>query len=305
MAADATRYPVKVVRIITPVAPGGAVDILARALAARLASVWKQQVLVDSRPGAGGNLAFEAAARSVADGYTLLLAQPPLAVNVSLYRKLAYDAVRDLEPIALAATSTNALVAHPSVPARNLRELIDLAKRRPGQLTYASAGNGSTPHLSGELLKHHARIDLVHLPYKGAGPAITDLLGGHVALAFVTLTSVLPQIKAQRMRALAITSAKRSPLVPEIGTFVEAGLPEIEIYGWYGILAPAGTPKEIVTRVNADIAGAVAHPEVAQTLATFGLEPYAPNTPEEFGAFLRSEIARWARVVKIAGAKAD
>jgi len=304
-AADTPRYPAKAVRMIVPVAPGGAANILARALAARLSSAWRQQVIVDNRPGAGGNLAFEAAARSAADGYTLLLAQPPLVVNVSLYRKLAYDPIRDLDPITLTASSTNALVAHPSIPARDLRELIDLAKRRPGQLTYASAGNGSTPHLSGEWFKHLARIDLVHIPYKGAGPAIIDLLGGHVALAFVTLTSVVPQIKANRLRALAITSGKRSPLAPEIGTFVEAGLREIEINGWYGVLAPAGTPRDVILRVNADVADALVHPEVAQVLAASGLETFAPNTPEEFAELLKRELARWARVVKIAGAKAD
>jgi tripartite-type tricarboxylate transporter receptor subunit TctC len=303
--ALAQPFPVKTVRIVIPVAPGGATDILARTLATRLGSVWRQQVLVDNRPGAGSNVGFETVARAPADGYTLLMAQPPFAVNVSLYRKLAYDPVRDFDPIVLTATSTNVLVTHPSIPARSVAQFIALARRRPGQLTYASAGNGSTPHLSAELLKHIAKIDLVHVPYKGAGPAINDLLGGHVASAFVTLTSVAPQIKARRLRALAVTSAKRSALMPELGTFAEAGLTEIDISGWYAILGPAGTPREAIARVNADILAALAHPEVAQALARFGLEPVAPNSPEELGGFIRREIARWGEVVRISGARAD
>jgi tripartite-type tricarboxylate transporter receptor subunit TctC len=304
-AAGAQDYPARSVRIIIPISPGGATDILTRTLAARLATVWRQQVMVDNRPGGGSNVGFEAAAKSTPDGYTLLMAQPPLAVNASLYRKLAYDAVRDFEPIMLTATSTNVLVVHPSVPVRTISELIALAKRRPGQVTYASSGNGTTPHLSGELFKHLAKIDLVHIPYKGAGPAINDLLGGHVAAAFVTLTSVAPHIRANRLRPIALTSAKRSALMPELGTFAEAGLREIDISGWYGVLAPAGTPKELVARLNGDIGAALAHPDVTQALARFGLEPVAPNSPEEFGAFIRREITRWAEVVKIAGARAD
>jgi tripartite-type tricarboxylate transporter receptor subunit TctC len=304
-AAQAQGYPARAVRIIIPVAPGGATDILTRTLAVRLQTVWRQQVLADNRPGAGSNVAFEAAAKAPADGYTILMAQPPLAVNASLYRKLAYDALRDFDPVVLVATSTNVLVSHPSVPVRSVEDLIALAKRRPGQLTYASSGNGTTPHLSGELFKHVAKIDLVHVPYKGAGPAINDLLGGHVALAFVTLTSVAPHIKANRLRALALTSAKRSPLMPELGTFYEAGWRQIDVSGWYGIVGPTGLPREAIVRLNADVTAALAHPEIAQALTRFGLEPVAPNSPEDFATFLRSEIARWAEVVKISGARAD
>jgi tripartite-type tricarboxylate transporter receptor subunit TctC len=305
LAAQAQAYPARAVRIIIPVAPGGATDILTRTLAARLATVWRQQVFADNRPGGGSNVAFEAVAKATADGYTILMAQPPLAVNASLYRKLAYDALRDFDPVVLVATSTNVLVSHPSVPVRSVEELIALAKRRPGQLTYASSGNGTTPHLSGELFKHVAGIDLVHIPYKGAGPAINDLLGGHVALAFVTLTSVAPHIRANRLRALALTSAKRSALMPELRTFYEAGWREIDVSGWYGIVSPAGTPREAIARLNADVAAALTHPEVAQALTRFGLEPVAPNSPEDFAAFIRSEISRWAEVVRISGARAD
>ena len=305
VVVQAQGYPARAVRIIIPVAPGGATDILTRTLATRLTTVWRQQVLADNRPGGGSNVAFEAAAKAPADGYTILMAQPPLAVNATLYRKLAYDALRDFDAVVLVATSTNVLVSHPSIPVRSVEELIALAKRRPGQLTYASSGNGTTPHLSGELFKHVAGIDLVHIPYKGAGPAINDLLGGHVALAFVTLTSVAPHIKANRLRALALTSAKRSALMPELGTFYEAGWRQIDVSGWYGIVSPAGTPREAIARLNADVAAALTHPDVAQVLSRVGLEPVAPNSPEDFAAFLRSEIARWAEVVRISGARAD
>ena len=218
---------------------------------------------------------------------------------------LAYDPLRDFVPVLLAARSAAALVAHPSVPARTVKELIALAKARPGQLTYASSGNGTSPHLSGELLKSMAGIQMLHIPYKGAGPAINDLLGGHVALAFVSFTSVVAHLKANRLRAIAITSAKRSALMPEVPTFAESGLPDFVVYGWYGVVAPTGTPRDVVERLNADIAAALAHPDVLKTLSAFGLDPAEPNSPEAFGEFLRSEITRWAKVVKASGAKVD
>ncbi len=286
-----------------PVATGGATDILTRALAQRLATMWGQHVLVDNRPGGGSNIGFEVAAKSPPDGYTLLMAQPAFTVNVSLYKKLGYDPLRDFAAITLAATGANVLVVHPSVPAYSLKDFITLAKAKPGQLNYASSGTGSTPHLSGELFNAMAGVKIVHIPYKGAGASVVDLLGGHVDLAFVSLSSVAPQLQAKKLRALAITSAKRSALVPELPTFSEAGLSGYEVTGWYGVLAPAGTPREIISRLHADITRALG--EMMQTLPAFGLEPAAPNSPEEFTAFLQAEISKWAKVVKASGAKAD
>jgi tripartite-type tricarboxylate transporter receptor subunit TctC len=302
--AHAQSYPAKPVRIVVPVAPGGATDTLTRILAQSLTTHWSQQVVVENRPGAGSNVAFEFVAKSAPDGYTLLMAQLPLAANISLYPKLGYDPVRDFAPVVLVAHSSSVLAVHPSVPARSLREMIALAKARPGQLTYASSGNGTSPHLSAELLKSMAGINMVHIPYKGAGMVMNDLLGGHVDLAFVSFTSVLPMLKANRLRALAITSAKRSPLMPELPTFAEAGLVGYVVTGWYGVVAPAGTPRAVVDRLNKDIAAVSAGPEVAKAMAAQGLDSAEANSPEAFAGFLRSEIDRWSKVIKAAGAKA-
>lgn len=301
----AQGYPAKAVRIIVPVGTGGATDILTRTLGQRLGAAWGQQVLVDNRPGGGSNVGFEVAAKAPADGYTLLMAQPAFTVNVSLYRKLAYDPLGDFSAVTLAATGANVLVVHPSVPAQTLKDFIALAKAKPGQLSYSSSGNGTTPHLSGELFKSMAGVDVLHIPYKGAGAAVTDLLGGHVDASFVSLSAAIPQLKSRKLKALAVTSAKRSALMPELPTFSEAGLRDFDVTGWYGVLAPAGTPKEIIERLNADITRALASPEVIQTLGSFGLEPVGKNTPEEFTAYLRAEITKWAKVVKASGAKAD
>jgi tripartite-type tricarboxylate transporter receptor subunit TctC len=213
--------------------------------------------------------------------------------------------LRDFSAITLAATGANVLVVHPSVPARTLKDFIALAKTKPGQLNYASSGNGTTPHLSGELFKTMAGVNITHIPYKGAGASVADLLGGHVDLAFLSLSSVVPQLKAKRLRALAITSARRSALMPELPTFAEAGLPGYEVMGWYGVLARAGTPKEIIGRVHADLTRVLAQADVVQTLGSFGLEPAAANSPEAFAAFLRAEVGKWAQVVRASGAKAD
>lgn len=303
--ASAQSYPARTVRIVVPVAPGGATDIIARVVAQRLTAAWKQQVVVDNRPGGGSNIGFEVASKAAADGYTLLLAQPAFTVNVSLYRKLAYDPMRDFSPVTLAVTGANVLVIHPSVPARTLKDLIALAKAKPGQLSYASSGNGTTPHLSGELFKSMAGVDIMHVPYKGAAASVTDLMGGHVDMAFVSLSSVVPQLKANRLRGLATTSAQRSALMPDLPTFAEAGLKGYEVYGWYGFLVPAGTPSEIIGHLHADITKALAHPDALHALTGAGLEAVKPNSPEEFGAFLRAEISKWAKVVEISGAKAD
>ncbi len=301
----AQTYPTRSVRFVVPVAPGGATDILTRTLAQRLTAAWGQSVLVDNRPGGGSNVGFEVAALAPADGYTLLMAQPAFTVNVSLYKKLAYDPLRDFAAITLAATSANVLVIHPSVPAYSLKDFIALAKSKPGQLNYASSGNGTTGHLSGELFKTLTGVSITHVPYKGAGVSVTDLLGGHVDLAFLSLPSVVPQLKAKRLRALAITSAKRSALMPDIPAFAEAGLPGYDVSGWYGVVTRSGVPKEIVVRLHMDISRALAQSDVVQSLAASGLEAARANTPEEFSAFLRAEISKWAKVVKTAAAKAD
>jgi tripartite-type tricarboxylate transporter receptor subunit TctC len=284
------------------VGAGGATDILARALGPRLASTWGQQVIVDNRPGGGSNIGFEVAARAPADGYTLLMAQPAFTVNVSLYKKLAYNPLRDFSAVTLAATSTNVLVVHPAVPARSLKDFIALAKAKPGQLSYGSAGNGTTPHLSGELFKSMVGVDIQHIPYKGAGQAVTELLGGHVDSAFVSLASVISQIRALRLKALGVTSAKRSALMPGLPTFIEAGLPGYEVTGWFAVLAPAGTPREIIDRLHTDITRALAQPELVHTLITSGIEPAGSASPEELTNFLRAEISKWAKVVKASGA---
>ncbi|MGZ5146097.1 MAG: tripartite tricarboxylate transporter substrate binding protein [Burkholderiales bacterium] len=303
--AYAQGYPAKSVRIVVPVAPSGATNIIARTVAQRLSAAWNQQVLVDNRPGGGSNIGFEVASKAPADGYTLLLAQPAFTVNVSFYKKLAYDPIRDFSPVTLAVTGANVLVVHPSVPAHTLKDLIALAKTKPGQLSYASSGNGTTPHLSGELFKSMAGVDIVHVPYRAASQSVTDLIGGHVDMAFVSLSSVVPQLKAKRLRGLATTSAQRSALMPDLPTFAEAGLKGYEVYGWYGFLVPAGTAKEIIVRLHADITKALANPDVLQTLNGVGLEAVKANSPEEFGAFIRAEISKWATVVQQSGAKAD
>ncbi len=292
-------------RFIVPVTPGGATDILTRTLAQQLASAWGQQVLVDNRPGGGSNVGFEVAALAPADGYTLLMAQPAFTVNVSLYKKLAYDPLRDFSAVTLAATGANVLVIHPSVPAYTLKDFIALAKAKPGQLNYASSGNGTTGHLSAELFKTSTGISIAHVPYKGAGVSVTDLLGGHVEIAFLSLSSVLQHLKAKRLRALGITSARRSALMPGLLTFAEAGLPGFDVTGWYGVVTRTGTPKEIISRLHTDISRVLAQADVAQTLVRFGLETAPANSPEEFSAFLRAEIGKWAAVVKASGAKAD
>jgi tripartite-type tricarboxylate transporter receptor subunit TctC len=303
--ATAQTYPTKTVRIIVPVAAGGATDIIARTLAQRLTTTLGQQVLVDNRPGGGSNIGFDIAAKSPADGHTLLLAQPAFTVNVSLYRKLAYDPLRDFAPITLSVSGANVLVVHPSVPVRSLKELIALAKASPGKLSYASSGNGTTPHLSGELFKSMAGVNIVHVPYRGASQSVTDLIGGHVDMAFVSLSSVVPQLKAHRLRGIATTSAQRSALMPELPTFAEAGLKGYEVLGWYGFLAPAGTPRDVVMKLHGEITRALAQPEVLTALHGVGLEAVKPNSPEEFAAFLKNEIGKWAKVVKESGAKAE
>jgi tripartite-type tricarboxylate transporter receptor subunit TctC len=303
--AYAADYPSKPIHIVVPFAAGGTTDFLARAIAQDLGTSMGTTVIVDNRPGAGGNIGSDLVAKSAPDGYTLLLGTVGThAINASLYKKMPYDTVKDFAPISLVASVPNILVVHPSVPAKSVKELIALAKAKPGALAFASSGNGSSIHLSGELFKSMTDVDMVHVPYKGSGPALTDLVGGQVQLMFDNMPSSFPHVKAGRLRALAVTSSKRSPAAPDVPTIAESGVPGYESVAWFGILAPAGTPPEIVKKLNAEIAKTLKSPEVMKRLASQGAEPVS-NTPEQFAVYIKSEMAKWAKVVKTSGAQVD
>ena len=298
-AAHAQNYPVKAVRIVVPSSPGGGTDILARQLSAKLTERWGQQVLIDNRPGAGQMIGISLVAKSPPDGYTLVMTATPLAINSVLYKKVPYDPIRDFAPITQVAAMPNLLVSHPALPVRNLKEMIALAKSRPGDLAYASSGVGTGPHLSMELFNHMAGIKLQHVPYKGTGPALVDTISGHVHLLMSTLLPPLPHLKTGRLRALAVTSAKRVAGLPDVPTAMEAGLPGYEVVGWYAIVAPAGTPKAVVTKLHRDISATLLAPDARAALAAAGAEAVG-SRPEEFAAFLKSEIEKWGKVVKAA-----
>jgi len=298
------HYPSKPLRIVVGFPPGGNSDFVARAVGRGLGELWGQQVIVDNRPGAGGNVAAEIVAKAPPDGHTLLLGVFAHAVNPSLYAKLPFDALRDFAPVILCASSANILVVHPSLPAKTVRELIALAKAKPGAITYASAGNGTASHLAGELLKMRAGIDIVHVPYRGTGLAHTDLMGGRVTMFFAAMAGTLPSVQAGRLRALGVTTIKRWPGAPNVPTMVEAGMPGFEVNSWSGLLVPAGTPKEIVVRLNTEVARILRSPETAERLYSFGAEAI-DNTPEEFAAYISAEFVKWAKVVKAAGLRAE
>lgn len=303
-AAAQSAYPSRPVRLVAPFAPGGVVDTVSRVVAQKLSESLGQPVIVDNKPGAGGNIGAEFVSKSAPDGYTLLMGSIGThAINVSLYPNLPYDAVRDFLPVSLATTNTNLVVVNPSFPVASIAELIAYAKANPGKLNYGTAGAGSSQHLAGELFKTMAGIDLVHVPYKGAGPAIIDLLAGQIPLMFVDTSTSLPHVRAGRLRALAVTSAKRDPQLPNVPTVAESGLPGFEVNAWFGVFVPAGTPREIVNRLNADIVRGLAAPEVRERLLALGVEPVT-STPEQFAAFVKSEIAKWGRVVRQSGARA-
>ncbi|MDP2240394.1 MAG: tripartite tricarboxylate transporter substrate binding protein [Burkholderiales bacterium] len=303
-AADTLSYPVKAVRVIAPSSPGSGVDIVSRLVAQKLGANLGQQVVVENRAGAGGNLGAEVAAKAAPDGYTLFMATPSHAINPALYRKLNYDSIRDFAPVGLVMTGQYVLVAHPSLPAKSVKELVALARARPGQLNYASAGNGNATHLAGELLKSLARIDIVHVAYKGSGPALVDLISGQVHFMFPNLVNSLPHIASGRLRALAVTGAKRATAAPHIPTLIEAGVPGYTVMSWYGLLAPAGTPQAVVGRLNSELVKVLRSPDVKERLAGQGADP-AEGTPEEFSAFLKEEIAKWGKVVKAANISAE
>ncbi|HSQ04533.1 MAG TPA: tripartite tricarboxylate transporter substrate binding protein [Burkholderiales bacterium] len=297
----AQTYPSKPIRFIVPFAPGGGGDIIVRTVAQKLTERLGQSVVVDNRTGAGGNIGTETAARSPNDGYTLLMANvAPMAINVSLYRNLPYDPVRDFTPITLMASFPNVLVVHPSVPARSIKELIALARAKPGTLTYASAGSGSTTHLAAEFFRSQAGIDLIHVPYKGGGPALVDLLAGQVTMYFGSMPASLPHITTGRLRALGVTSLQRSTAAPDIPTLAESGFPGFEAVTWIGAVAPAGVAQPIVSRLNTELTEIMHERQVRERLEAQGAEPIT-DTPEAFAAYIRDEIRKWATVVRQAG----
>ena len=305
LAAAQTPYPGKPVRLVVPFPAGGTTDILARAAAQKLSEAWGQQVIVDNRPGAGGNIGAELVAKAAPDGYTLLMGTVGThAINASLYSKLPYDPVKDFAPVILVAGVPNVLVVNPSLPVNSVPELIAYAKANPGALNFASSGSGTSIHLSGELFKTLTGVQMTHVPYKGSAPALTDLMGGQVQLMFDNLPSSLGFIKAGKLRALAVTSSARAAALPDVPALAEAGVPGFEASSWFGILAPAGTPRDIILRINGEVAKWLASPEAREKLAGQGAIA-AGGTPEDFARHINAEMAKWAKVVKESGAKVD
>ena len=302
--AVAQTFPSKSIRIVVPLAAGGPGDVLARAVGQKLAENVGQPVVIDNRPGANTNIGNEAVAKSPPDGYTLLATASTLTINPSLYANLPYDAVKSFAPLTLIATTPLVLVVHPSLPVKSVQELAALAKSKPGQLHYGSAGSGSVLHLAGEMFNTMARVKLVHVPYKGVTNAFSDLLGGQISLMFPGAPIALPQARAGKLRALATTGDKRAPAAPELPTVAEMGFPGYEVSVWYGLLAPAGTPAATINRLHSEIVKIVQLPEIAERWAVLGAEP-AHNTPEQFAAFLKNDLVKWTKVVRDSGAKVD
>ena len=304
-AAAAEAYPARPVRFVVAFPPGGGTDIIARSIAQKLAERIAQQVVVDNRPGAGGNIGTDIVVKSAPDGYTMLMGSAgPLAINANLFGKMPFDPIRDLAPVTLAASTPNVLLVHPSLRAASVGDLIALAKARPGEINFASSGYGTPAHLAGELFNSMARVKLVHVPYKGAAPALADLLGGQVQLMFSTMPPALPHVKDGKLRALAVTSLKRSPAAPELPTVDEIALPGFEANTWHGVVVPAGTPAAIVARLNREIVAILHLPDVVERFSSQGAEALG-STPEEFAAYIRSETVKWAKVVRESGAKAE
>ncbi|HET9045365.1 MAG TPA: tripartite tricarboxylate transporter substrate binding protein [Casimicrobiaceae bacterium] len=305
VALAQSAYPTKPVRIVVPFPAGGTTDILARAAAQKLSETWGQQAIVDNRPGAGGNIGAELVAKSAPDGYTLLMGTVGThAINASLYPKMPYDHVKDFVPVILVAGVPNVLVVNPELPVRSVQELMAYAKANPGKLNFASSGSGTSIHLSGELFKVMTGAQMTHVPYKGSAPALTDLIGGQVQLMFDNLPSSLAFIKAGKLRALAVTSAQRSPALPDVPTVAESGVPGFEASSWFGLLAPAGTPPTIVAKINTDTQKWLASPDAKEKLAAQGAN-VAGGSPDDFAKHIQSETAKWARVVKESGAKVE
>jgi len=302
--AAAQPYPARPIRLVVPFTAGGGTDISARLVGQKLTERLATSVVIDNRTGAGGMVGTEIAARAAPDGYTLVLVSSSHAINPGLHRRLPYDTVRDFAPVTLVVLSPGMLVVNPAVAARTVKEFIELVRSKPGQLTYGSAGNGTPVHLAMELLKSMERIDIVHVPYKGAAAAIPDLLGGQIAAMIPSTASVLPLVKAGKLRALAVTSRARTAAAPEVPTMSEAGVPGYEASSWYGLLAPAGTPRAIIARLNAETVQVLRMDDVRERLVGQGLDPVG-DTPQEFAAKIREEILKWGRVVQASGASID
>ncbi|MEP7068459.1 MAG: tripartite tricarboxylate transporter substrate binding protein [Usitatibacter sp.] len=303
--AHADGYPAKPIRFVVPYPAGGPLDTVARLLGQKVSESTKQPVIVDNKPGAGGNIGADAVAKSPADGYTILMgAVATHAINPTLYGNLPYDAVRDFTAVTQVASTPNLLVVNPAVPASTVREFIAYAKANPGKLNFGSGSTGSAGHLAGELFKSMAGVDMTHVPYKGAAPAMNDLIGGQIQLMFDNLASSLAQVRGGKIRALAVTTARRSALAPELPTIAESGLPGFDISTWFGVFVPAGTPREVVDRLHAEFAKALAAPDIREKLRNLGAEPVA-SSPEEFAAYIRAEGDKYARVIKASGARAD
>lgn len=300
----AQTYPTRAVKLVVGFTPGGGVDINARLLAPKLAEYLGQQFVVENRPGAGTNIANELVAKAPPDGYTLLVTTAALAINMSLYSKLPFDAVRDFAPVSVFSESPNVLVVNAKLPVTSVKDLIELARKSPGKLNCSSAGVGTTQHLAAELLKLRTKTFIVHIPYKGTAPSLTGLIGGEVDLSFANIPSIQAHVKSGRLRALATAAARRDPQLPEVPTMKEAGIDGVEVVVWYGVLAPAGTPKEIVQTLSSAVVRATRDADTRKRLLEQGAEPVG-NTPEEFSKLLRDEVARWAEVVKVSGARAD
>ena len=304
-AAFAQTYPSKPIRLIVPFPPGGSADILARAIGQKAGEGLGQPFVVENRPGAGTAIGADALAKSAPDGYAVMIGTVSShAINPALNPKLPYDPLKDFTPVSLVATIPFAMIVHPSVPAKDVQEFIALAKAKPGSLNYSSAGNGTSNHLAGELLKSMARVDIVHVPYKGSAPALNDLIAGQVSLMFDLVLTAAPHVKSGAVRGLAVTGAQRSSALPELPTVAESGVPGYEVSAWFGIFAPAGLAQPVVQRLNAEFVKGLQQPDLRQRLASQGAEPLT-STPDEFGNYLRSEIAKWAKVVKESGMKVD
>jgi tripartite-type tricarboxylate transporter receptor subunit TctC len=303
--AAAQSYPARPVRLIIPFSPGGAADVPGRILGDRLTKVLGQQVVIENRPGAGSTIGAEAAAKSAPDGYTLFMISNTHFVSAGLYKKLNYDSLNDFTPITQITAAPNILVIHPSLPAKNVKELIALAKSRPGQINYASSGNGSTQHLTGALFCKMAGIDMTHIPYRGSGPVTADLIGGQVQVGFPGIAGMLPHIKAGKLRALGISSAKRSPELPDVPTIAEAGVKGYEMVAWFGIAAPKGLPREIQTRVHGDLLKVLKTSDMQKSMRDVGQEVAYQEKPEQFHEFMKVEAAKWAKVVHESGAKVE
>jgi tripartite-type tricarboxylate transporter receptor subunit TctC len=303
-SAQQTSYPVRAIRLVVPSSPGGGTDITARLVAPKLSELLGQQVVIENRSGAGTMIGGEVVARAAPDGYTLLMGISTLAINPAMYKKVPYDALRDFAPISQVVSLPNILVAHPSLPVKSVKDLVAFAKVRPAQINFASAGMGTSPHLSMELLLTMTGLRMIHVPYKGSGQGVVDVLAGHVSLMTPSILTGLPYVKDGRLRALGVTSAKRAVGAPDIPTIAEAGVPGYEATQWFGTLAPAGTPADIVNRLHKEIVRVLAIPDMRERFAADGAEPVG-STPEEFLAYIRAETAKWADVIKQAGIKPE